>query len=186
MKNLLSTVAVLCLLTAPAFAQQPRISNGQVQPLAVSGSLDRTLSDLAARGGDPMWIGYAVPSANPESNMCCWSDGGSTTCNLEPGASNAVNMTRGTTTNTDPIRLESGDVFFVLYRIEQKQVTRIRMFSEECRIDAGGRVVQWLTGVKPRKVWRCLRHTPPRPIASRPTRRFRPSPCTPSQRRSTR
>jgi len=50
---------------------------------------------------------------------------------------------------SDIVRLDSGDVFFVLYRLEQGQVNRIRMFSEDCLIDAGGRTIQWFTGVKP-------------------------------------
>ena len=41
-------------------------------------------------------------------------------------------------------------MFFVLYRVEQGQVTRIRTFSEECALDAGGRTMMWLTGVAPR------------------------------------
>jgi hypothetical protein len=145
---LVSVVSVAFVLSvAWAAAQQPRVANGNVQPQAVSGSLDRALRDLSSRPGDPFWIGYAVPSANPDSQMCCWSDGGNTTCHLEPGTSNTINLT--TRNTTDPIRLESGDVFFVFYRVEQGQVTRIRTFSEECPLDASGRTIYWLNGVKP-------------------------------------
>jgi HEAT repeat protein len=78
--------------------------------------------------------------------MCCWSEGDSRTCNPEPGATNVIgNVTR----SAEPLRLDSGDVFFVLYRLEQGQVSRIRTFSEECPLDAGGRTVHWLTGVRP-------------------------------------
>ena len=147
MIRLLTSTAVVVFTAAAAFAQQPRIANGQVQPQALTGSLESTIRAVASRGSEPAWIGYAVPSANPDSQMCCWSNGGNTTCQLEPGASNAiVNMTRS---STDPIRLESGDIFFVMYRVEQGQVNRIRTFSEECPLDAGGRTVHWLTGVKP-------------------------------------
>ena len=132
-------------LTSVGSAQQPRLSNANVQPQALSGSLDRAMRDLSARTGDPFWIGYAVPSANPDSQMCCWSNGGQMTCNLEPGSTNTMNFTQ----NSSPLRLESGDVFFVLYRIEQGKVSRIRTFSEECALDASGRTVYWLTGVKP-------------------------------------
>jgi hypothetical protein len=145
MKGVLASIAAIVLTASAAFAQQPRLSNGQLQPQAVSGSLDQTLRALSARGGDPFWIGYAVPSADRDSQMCCWSEGGPRTCHLEPGASNAINLTR----TLDPIRLESGDVFFVLYRIEQGQVNRIRSFSDDCPLDAGGRTLHWLTGVRP-------------------------------------
>jgi hypothetical protein len=138
-----SVVAVLSV--ASVAAQQPRLVNANLQQQAVSGSLEATIRDLSARTRDPFWIGYAVPSANPDNNMCCWSDGGQMTCNLEPGAANARNFTQ----STGPLRLESGDVFFVFYRIEQGQVSRLRAFSEECPLDAGGRTLYWLSGVKP-------------------------------------
>lgn len=149
MKHLISVVTVL-FVTAPAFAQQPRISNGQVQPLALSGSLDRTLRDLAARSTDPVWVGYAVPIIPGEHNMCCWSADGSsgsccTGCRLEPGLSNAVRLS----TADSSTRLEPGDTFVVLFRLEQKTVNRIRMFSEDCPLDAGGRTIHWVSGVRP-------------------------------------
>jgi hypothetical protein len=141
----LSALAVIVLSAAAAFAQQPRIANGQIQPQPLTGSLDAAMRAIASKGSDPVWIGYAVPAANPDSQMCCWNDGGTTACNLEPGAANTTNLT----TSAGPLRLDSGDVFFVLYRFEQGQVTRIRSFSEACPLDAGGRTIQWLTGVKP-------------------------------------
>ena len=145
MKRFAVSLGVLFLTAAAAFAQQPRLTNANLQPQALTGSLDRAMRDLSSRTNDPFWIGYAVPSANPDNNSCCWSNGGQMTCNLEPGSSNTMNFTQ----NTGPVRLESGDVFFVLYRIEQGQVNRIRTFSEECPLDAGGRTLHWLTGVKP-------------------------------------
>lgn len=145
MKRIALSLAALFFTTAAAYAQQPRLTNANLQPQALSVPLDRAIRDLSSRTDGPFWIAYAVPSANPDNNMCCWSNGGQMTCNLEPGASNAVNVTQ----NTGPMRLESGDVFFVLYRVEQGTVNRIRSFSEECGLDAGGRTVHWLTGVKP-------------------------------------
>ncbi len=47
------------------------------------------------------------------------------------------------------MRLEPPELFFVLYRVEQGQVVRIRTYSEECPLDAGGKAVHWLTGVTP-------------------------------------
>jgi hypothetical protein len=146
MTRIVASLAVVVCTAAAAVAQQPRVANGQVQPQAVTGSLDRTIRDLASRAGEAAWIGYAVPTANPDSQMCCWSDGGNFTCNLEPPTSS----TRGVSAAAGgPIRLDSGDVFFVLYRIEQGQINRIRAFSEECPLDAGGRTIHWLTGVSP-------------------------------------
>ena len=80
--------------------------------------------------------------------MCCWNGdtGGDccTGCRLEPGVSSAVSLS----TRQGAIPLEAGESFFVLYRIEQNEITRIRMFSEDCPLDAAGRTVHWLTGVR--------------------------------------
>jgi hypothetical protein len=138
------TLVVMLSTAAAAFAQQPRVSNGQLQAQAMTGPLDRTLRDFAARATEPAWIGYSVPSANPGNQMCCWNNGTNVTCGLEPGTATNV---AAPTTSSGPVRLDSGDVFFVLYRVEQGQVSRIRTFSEECPLDAGGRTVVWLTGV---------------------------------------
>jgi hypothetical protein len=102
MNRLASSAGILLITAAAAFAQQPRLGNAQLRSETVNGSLDRTMKDRMARASAPEWIGYAVPSANPESNMCCWSSGGSTVCQLEPGASNAAAATSGPTA---PIRL---------------------------------------------------------------------------------
>jgi HEAT repeat protein len=37
----------------------------------------------------------------------------------------------------------------VLYRIEEKAVQRVRIFSPDCELDAGGRAIHWLDGVPP-------------------------------------
>ncbi len=37
----------------------------------------------------------------------------------------------------------------VLFRIAERAVDRIRVFSEDCELDAGGRTVTWLEGVRP-------------------------------------
>jgi HEAT repeat protein len=37
----------------------------------------------------------------------------------------------------------------VLYRVENRTVERIRVFSEDCQLDAGGRPVRWLDSVRP-------------------------------------
>lgn len=144
----ITALAIVSCTAVAAVAQQPRVSNGQVQVQPVSGSLERAIGDLAARATQPTWIGYAVPSANPDGQMCCWNDGTNVTCSLEPGATPTAT---GPPVMSAPVRLDSGDVFFVLYRVEQGQISRIRTFSEECPLDAGGLTIHWLTGVNARE-----------------------------------
>lgn len=146
-----AVVAVLAV-SAPAVAQ-PRISNGRVTEQPVTRTLSETVNRLVAAATEPMWIAYAAPVEDGSSSMCCWSTGiegrGSDccgSCRLEPGSGTTFRNNDQTNLAT---RLEPRDTFFVFYRVETRRIERVRMFSEDCAIDAGGRQVQWLTGVKP-------------------------------------
>lgn len=139
---------VALLIGNTAATAQPSITNGRLEPRAAAASIEREIQTLSAQTTEPAWVGYAVPARSGDHEMCCWNGDGSSSCcsgcRLEPGVASAVTTTR----QDRPTLLESGDSFFVLYRIENKQVVRIRMFSEACPLDAGGRTVHWLTGVR--------------------------------------
>ena len=92
----------------------------------------------------PAWIGYAVPKAAGSGNSCCYSDG-SRGCGLE-GDSNFTN----TNSKSGPVQLE-GDTLRrdpLPYR-PAFAVQKVRHFSLDCDLDAGGLPFIWLTGVKP-------------------------------------
>ncbi|MEO8677959.1 MAG: HEAT repeat domain-containing protein [Vicinamibacterales bacterium] len=98
----------------------------------MSAGLAKDLPALAARLSEPAWIGYAAPIIAGEHQMCdYWNDG-----------------VRNTMSNA-PVHLETPDFFFVLYRIEGGQVSRIRSYSADCPLDAGGKTVHWFTNVAP-------------------------------------
>ena len=46
---------------------------------------------------------------------------------------------------------------YVFYRAAERKVTNIRVFSADCELDAGGRPVIWLTGVRPEESVALLR-----------------------------
>ena len=81
--------------------------------------------------------------------MCCyWNDGngnGGRGCSLEGDKARAGNVT----TLNNKVELEGPTRFFVLYRVESKQVQKVRMYSPECELDGGGLPFVWLTDVKP-------------------------------------
>ena len=96
----------------------------------LSAGLAKDLPALAAKLTEPTWIGYAVPVIDGEHHMCdYWNDG------VRTMGSSA------------PVLLEPADVFFVLYRVEGGQITRIRSYSADCALDAGGKAVHWFTNV---------------------------------------
>jgi hypothetical protein len=116
-------------LSAVAEAQQPRLSNGRIEPHATT-NIGKDLQALAGTLTEPTWVGYSQPLIDGDHQMCdYWNNG------------------NRYTQSTDPIRLEPADFFFVLFRVENKQITRIRTYSDNCPLDAGGKAVHWFTNV---------------------------------------
>ena len=126
--RVLLAFAVLVFVHTPVAAQatrRPDVVNGQVMDRAMNGGLAQTVAQVISRKVGVGWIGYAVPMVAGNHGTCDWKDGGA------------------------PVRLEPSDTLVVMVRLEAGQVERIRALSENCRIDVGGRTVQWLTGVRP-------------------------------------
>src|ERR671937_1710437 len=72
-----------------------------------------------------------------------------TRCGLEPADSKGRIDRLSPSSATGPVRLEGPETMFVLFRVEQKAVQKIRTFTPECELDAGGRTIHWLEGVAP-------------------------------------
>src|SRR6266481_826979 len=128
-------------------SEGPRIANAKLETRAAGTSLDATLRELAASAEKSEWVGYAVEEVAGERGVCCdnnWDDGNCGTCRLEKenGGTTSTAHTEGS------VKLEGARQLVVLYRLEAKQVVRIRVASEDCTLDAGGLPFVWLTGVK--------------------------------------
>jgi hypothetical protein len=129
-------------------ADSPRIENAKLETRAASASLDATMREIAGAADKAEWLGYGVDRIAGERGVCCnnnWNDGGCGTCRLEKESG----ATNGTTHTNGNVKLEGARQLVVLYRLEAKQVVRIRIASEDCTLDAGGLPFIWLTGVKP-------------------------------------
>ena len=113
-----------------ALAGQPAVTAGSVIERDAARGLAPTITAVTATVDDVAWIGYDLPGRG--GDRMCWDGDG------RPG----VTTTPGVT------RLEPPDAVRVLLRVERGQVTRVRLSSPECRIDAGGRTLYWLTGVR--------------------------------------
>ena len=131
--------------------QMPRLESAKVETRAVTETLEATFRSILSQAENPEWVGYGVDEVAGERNVCCgnWSDeGGCGTCRLE----NDRTWTSGTKSDHQAggtIKLEGARQLVVLFRIEGKQVNRIRVASQDCTLDAGGLPFLWLTGVKP-------------------------------------
>jgi len=142
-------------------SQNPNILNGHLDTQAAGANFQQTFQRLAAAQTDAAWIGYSVPTKNDANRrLCCNGDtwisdgvvitnGRVATCGLEPADRTVRTGTGQPPTTQSPIRLEGPETMIVLYRIEEKAVQKVRVFSPDCELDAGGRAIHWLDGVNP-------------------------------------
>jgi hypothetical protein len=117
---------VAALAAGIAAAQQPRIENARLETRALSGPLDATLQNFIGAQAAPAWIGYAVPMLPGDRQVCGWD---------------------GSHGQSNHLSLEGPTTLFILYRAEQKELSKVRLATPDCEIDAGGAPVTWLTGV---------------------------------------
>ena len=129
-------------------AEAPRVENAKLETRTVGASLDAAFREIANAAEKAVWVGYFVDQVAGNREACCnnsWNDGNCGTCRLEKENGG----TTGTAHADGNVKLESGRQLVVLYRLEAKQVVRIRVASNDCTLDAGGLPFFWLTGVKP-------------------------------------
>jgi HEAT repeat protein len=127
---LLAAGAAVAQTPTPS-AQTPTVVNGTLETRALTGSLDREMDAIVARTTDPMWVGYAVATTSRgDDDGSCWTSG------------DGIRARR-----VGPVQLEGPDALYVLYRLADRKVERIRFASAACPLDAGGLTVRWFTGV---------------------------------------
>jgi HEAT repeats len=151
-------VALVCLLQQPG-GTPPQILNGRLDTQAAGSNLAATFQRLVAAQTEPAWIGYSVPTlrGSGSDRQCCgdtWisdgvviRNGRIATCGLEPADRSA--RTGEPPRVQSPVRLEGPESMVVLYRVEERAVQKVRIFSPDCELDAGGRAIHWLEGVAP-------------------------------------
>lgn len=136
---------VASLAAAGALGQQPRIENAKLETRSVSGGLASTINAIVAAQGAPLWIGYAEPVIHGDRQMCCFNNGYACGCSLE-----GSNQNQSTVENSgSTVRLEGPTHLVVLYRVEDHKIGKVRTFSPDCELDAGGLPFIWLNGVPP-------------------------------------
>ncbi len=140
----LTTIAIL--VAAAAWAQQPqqpKISEAKLTTREAAAKLAAEFDAIVKAEAGPAFIGWAAPALPGKQEMCCCSNlaGATGSCSLE---SNQYYSNRSKDdTSTAPAQ------FLILARIENSKVTRLRTYTPDCNLTAGGRPVYWLTGVQP-------------------------------------
>jgi hypothetical protein len=129
-------------LAAIGSAQQPPISNANLQTASAAGGLEQAVRTAMGKQSGPAWIGYIVPKIPGTNQSCCWNDDGRG-CGLEGNRVVSVAAPRG------PVQLEGPTHVAILLRAEDGKIGKIRTFTVDCPLDAGGLAMHWLNAVKP-------------------------------------
>ena len=147
--KLISTLMLGLVLLLPAFALPARIVNAKQETRSAANGLERLLQGVLTTQIEPAWVGYVVPAVAGRQLSCCSDWGGSqrdcSNCRLE-GKQEGV---RTPTEAPKSVKLEASGEIVVLYRIAQKQLEKVRVFSTDCELDFGGLPLIWLDEVRP-------------------------------------
>src|SRR6266480_957541 len=155
--RLLDLVIIIMLtMAAPgaALAQEARLVNAQTQTRAVTSGLEKEFRSLVKNQVEPAWIGYAVPVVEGNHHICCYSSEESRKpASLRRGRCQLESRDEGMNfkTNGDDDTRENPGRVLVLWRVADRNVGKIRVFTDDCELDAGGLTVHWLTDVKPKE-----------------------------------
>jgi hypothetical protein len=158
-----AAIAALLLGVRLASAQPPTILNTTLTTRTASAALDRELAAAVAAPTEATWFAWSVPSSDTSRGPCCWSGRDSEYlrcgCQLEEGRATGSTITASTAgaagaaaasgTRTAPVPLEGSRRLVVLARAEHHSIQKFAAYSADCALDAGGRPVVWLDGVKP-------------------------------------
>ncbi len=153
-RNAIAMLVAGCaaMMAAQEAAPKPKISNAKLQQLSASAGLKATVDGLVQKQTAPLWIGYRIPTAAKERTMCCFDslDGFEAAankccmgCRMESEKGSSFN---GTNSNCSPEPLPYAFIFF---RAEQKQITKVRVYSADCALDFANLPLYWLEDVKP-------------------------------------
>ncbi len=150
-----SFVTVLLFALAPLnMAQTPVVSNAKLQQLSATGGLKAAIDSVAQKQSTPAWVGYKIPAVAKERTMCCFDstsdfNGARNSkccmgCKME---SEKGGNFSGTVSDCSPP--EPYAYAFVFYRIEEKQVRKVRVYSPDCALDFNNLPLYWLENVNP-------------------------------------
>lgn len=129
----MKTLFIAIAFTAALEAQQPpQVENAKLESRAFAGTL---AAQVTSFGAGPFWTAWQEPIIPGRHGDMCWNEGNGNRADNNGHAAGA------------PVRLEGPSAVVVLVRMENAQVSQLRIASPDCRFDGGGRPFYWITGV---------------------------------------
>ena len=154
MRPRVALVGALTLAAAVPALSAPTVVRAVVRERSAASGLDAAVNVARSEGPQPAWIGWAVPSVRQHSSCCgtighadnAWCGG----CRLEDEDSLGPFEDRGASVATARRSVAPEEErLHVLLRVDGGRIHRVRAFSADCALDVGGRVLHWLTDVRP-------------------------------------
>src|SRR5579862_627147 len=143
----------LIAFAAPAIPGQtqavPKTENTRVEQRSVVGTLAQTLDIWAKASPQPRWLGYAVPAADRDRQSCCYYGGDWSHDKCRPWRLEGSDHGTSFSLRSNDVKLEGPVSLVVLLRADNGKVGKVRVFSEDCVLDAGGLQITWLPSVNP-------------------------------------
>ena len=148
-----ATATIMALCASMTAGQRPNISNARLQELSASAGLKATVDGVVQKQAGPLWIGYRIPTAAKERTMCCFDsldnfEAASSKCckgcRMESEKGGSFNGTNSDCSPPEPLPYA-----FMFFRAEQKQITKVRVYSAGCALDFANLPLYWLENVKP-------------------------------------
>jgi HEAT repeats len=133
--------ALILVAGALARADPPLAVNARILTRPASPDLAAAVAAVLASEAGPAWIGYSVPTLTERAGVT--NGGWSERCRLEQSVRSPV----GAQGSAGPIRLEPSPTVMVLMRVTNHAIEKVRSFSSDCQIDAGGLSLFWFESV---------------------------------------
>lgn len=147
MKTSLLVLVGLSLLSSFATAATLDILNAEIEIVDGVADLGHAVDGLLEQGSGSRWIAWAVSAVDGHRHLCCW---GREDRLWQRGACSLESRDRHFVLSDDA-ELEPPKIrgLSVLLRADGNRVEEIRVYSDSCQLDAGGRSVIWLGQVDP-------------------------------------
>jgi HEAT repeat protein len=125
---------------------EPKLENAQRETQAIHGGVASSVDAITQQSDKALWIAYSVARVADGRSACCgnYNDGEACgTCRLE-STERGMNFHGSGAAKNDTAKLEDSERLLVLLRAENHKVMRVRMASEDCKLDVGGLRFVWL------------------------------------------
>lgn len=129
--------------------QEARLVNAEEQTHPAGSNLGSEFRTLVQRETGPVWIGYAIPIVEGNHRICCYSaEESHRPDSVRRGRCKLEGQDDGMNFNTDQDDKSGGaSRLLVMFRVADGRIGKIRVFTDDCELDAGGLTVHWLTSV---------------------------------------